>query len=559
VSEVTVFPRRLKIYLTAVLIFIITGYFALVIIEDLGFVDAFYFLIVTVSTVGYGDFAPTTPLSRVIISLLIILSISSIALLSEQIVSRLVSINTQQYLELPREALDYENHIIICGFTNIAENIALMFQTRFFRVIVLDPHAVAVLRARRNGLEAYLAKPQLKANLEQVNISKAMALYLFMDDENSNVLTSLQARSQAGDDLLIYASTEHELSIELGNLIGIDRTYHYERIVAANIRFSLSEIIAFALPNQLLSPRAQFLQILVTKNYEYTQKLDDYYPIGMLDSTLTNFDPIEEISDYKARMENGDLLMVTVLRDQADTALKGLDGVVPAVTTDEKRVDKIIIGGYTDTARHIIHELDDEIIENYHISILTFSKAEAERAVSEGYEVINPRREELEKTLIQVCDKYTLMVNLFERLTDSLLVNTIVNKIEQDVFTVQMAHNRIETDVLIKSGADRVLIPDVLMSRGMLLILMSTRSFMNSMVWSNSHIFEHYVDEDSPLRQKSIKNLKSLGYKPLLYRSKMGNVIEHVDDLVLHEGDNILLMRDHEILMASDQFVDGTH
>jgi len=552
------FPRGLKLYLLFVLIFFIVGYFSLVFLEKMSLVDAFYFLVVTVTTVGFGDITPTTPLSKIIVSVLILTSISSLALVSEQLVGRIVAMNTRQNYDLPEDGLDYIDHIIICGFTKIAENIAQLFQARFFRIVILDPHGVAVKRARDYGLEAYLGKPEMKSVLNQANMTKALALYLFMDDENKNMLTAIGARSLSPE-LLIYASTDHELSIELGNLIGITRTYHYERIVAANISLTVQRILALSLPNQLLSANAEFIQIIVRKDYDYQAKFDRYHLVGLLDKTLTEFIPAGEIDDIEAKMEQDYFLILSLPREVAVNYKSDDIMNAPVINEFGNNVEEVIIGGFNDTAEHIVLEMDPAIRENYECKILVFNKEEADRARDAGFTVIYTQREELLEKIKHVSSHSILFVNLFERLTDSLLVNTVIRDSNLDIFIFQLAFNRIETDVLKKSGADRILIPDLLMSRGMFLIFLSTKKLINSMVWGNTHIFEHYVDSVSPLKGKNIQDLSRFGYTVLLYQTKAGKVIDHLPQKEIEEGSHILLFREHEIMRVSDQFIDSTH
>lgn len=65
--------RRLSIFLFIFICISILGTLGFMHLETLSFTDAFYFNIVTMSTVGYGDIHPTVPASRLLSILLIVL------------------------------------------------------------------------------------------------------------------------------------------------------------------------------------------------------------------------------------------------------------------------------------------------------------------------------------------------------------------------------------------------------------------------------------------------------------------------------------------------------
>lgn len=65
--------RRLQIFLALFLVVTVTGTFGFMALEDLSFADAFYYNIVTMSTVGYGDIHPTKQASRFLAIFLIVM------------------------------------------------------------------------------------------------------------------------------------------------------------------------------------------------------------------------------------------------------------------------------------------------------------------------------------------------------------------------------------------------------------------------------------------------------------------------------------------------------
>jgi hypothetical protein len=63
---------RLKFYLITLLGVMAVGVFGFMLLEQKPFIDALYFMVVTIATVGYGDIHPVTPLGKLFVILLIL-------------------------------------------------------------------------------------------------------------------------------------------------------------------------------------------------------------------------------------------------------------------------------------------------------------------------------------------------------------------------------------------------------------------------------------------------------------------------------------------------------
>jgi voltage-gated potassium channel len=63
---------RMRVYLSILLCVLVVGMIGLMVLERLPPLDAFYFLIVTIATVGYGDIHPVTPAGKILVMLVIL-------------------------------------------------------------------------------------------------------------------------------------------------------------------------------------------------------------------------------------------------------------------------------------------------------------------------------------------------------------------------------------------------------------------------------------------------------------------------------------------------------
>jgi len=61
-------------------------------IEGWSWVDSFYFSVTTASTVGYGDLAPSTPLSKIFTALYIFVGVGVFVLLFSQLAKAMLKI-----------------------------------------------------------------------------------------------------------------------------------------------------------------------------------------------------------------------------------------------------------------------------------------------------------------------------------------------------------------------------------------------------------------------------------------------------------------------------------
>lgn len=173
--------------------------------------DAFYYTLVTASTVGYGDITPKTPAATLFSLTVLVLGVAGFglalsALLGPAIEARFASAlgrMTQTQLE------SLEHHVIVAGYGELTESILEeLASNRPFVVLVKEPAVAESLRER--GLNVLTEDPSDASSLEHAGIDRADAVVAATNDDGQDALAILTARQLQPDIRIVAAATERE-------------------------------------------------------------------------------------------------------------------------------------------------------------------------------------------------------------------------------------------------------------------------------------------------------------------------------------------------------------
>ncbi|MFH1631490.1 MAG: potassium channel family protein [bacterium] len=76
---------RLRGLISIAIVLILFGTIVFIYLEGWSFIDALYFTISTMTTVGFGDLAPTTPISRIVTTIYMLLTVPFLLIAMELI------------------------------------------------------------------------------------------------------------------------------------------------------------------------------------------------------------------------------------------------------------------------------------------------------------------------------------------------------------------------------------------------------------------------------------------------------------------------------------------
>ncbi|KDE58234.1 potassium channel protein [Halostagnicola sp. A56] len=174
--------------------------------------DAFYFTLITSSTVGYGDIGPQTQEAILFTMSVVVLGVASFgiaigALVGPAIqarISKTLGIMTDSQIEL------IDRHVLVLGYGELTEPIVdeLTTSGESFAVVTDDEHAAEWLS--EHEVPVVVADPSDEEPLERANIDGARAILVATDTDADDALAILTARQLAPDTPIVSAATDRE-------------------------------------------------------------------------------------------------------------------------------------------------------------------------------------------------------------------------------------------------------------------------------------------------------------------------------------------------------------
>ncbi|MGZ4978597.1 MAG: NAD-binding protein, partial [Methylobacter sp.] len=174
--------------------------------------EAFYWAIVTVATVGYGDIAPQTVGGRIVAMVLILIGLGILSFL----VSIIVAAFNEEMDEL-RESSTYaelnrfNSFIIICGFGRVGQHIAKQLEKDKQHFVIIDTKEANVLKAKRLGYLVIHEDASKNGVILNAGINNgATAIICTTGDDVINVYITLTSRHLNPDIRIISRANGQE-------------------------------------------------------------------------------------------------------------------------------------------------------------------------------------------------------------------------------------------------------------------------------------------------------------------------------------------------------------
>jgi len=218
--------------------------------------DAVYWSVVTIFTVGYGDFVPVTDEGRTVAMAIIIAGIAVISFATSIVVSAF----TEKLDEIKEDKLiDDVSKIgrfyLICGYGPLAHEVASRLSKNGNRVLIMERDKSRVLEAQKEG---YLALAYDAASLHSYHVLRldlnrqVIAAILLEESDVLNVYTALTIR-ELSKTLHLIAVLEQQENRKKLSLAGINEVVYTQELIGLMSKEISGKPVAFEVIHALQS------------------------------------------------------------------------------------------------------------------------------------------------------------------------------------------------------------------------------------------------------------------------------------------------------------------
>ena len=177
--------------------------------------DAFYWALITISTVGYGDISPVTTEGRVVSMLVIISGIAMISFVTSVIVSSFSEkLDELKENRLVEEINKNEAFMIICGYGQMTRMFLKQYHHEYKkRYIIIDNNKAKVEEAIKEGYRAIHEDATRHDVIAKFNVAYAkITLMALTGSDVANVYIILNAKSLSSKITVITRASDEKIA-----------------------------------------------------------------------------------------------------------------------------------------------------------------------------------------------------------------------------------------------------------------------------------------------------------------------------------------------------------
>ncbi|MFQ6054627.1 MAG: potassium channel family protein [Methanosarcinales archaeon] len=214
-----ILSKRIPRIIMLVIVIIIYGTAGFHFLEGQTWTISFYWTIITMSTVGYGDYSPKTPIGMYFAISVLIFGIGSFAAAIETIIASLVEREHNRLMGLIR--VKKTGHIVVCGWSESTRECVAETDEKDI-IYLIDTDEKVRKEAISRNIHFINGDPTRIEDLKKANIEKAKAVIVDLPTDSETIHCILGIR-KLSEKVRIIAEAERHENIEQIKLAGANQ------------------------------------------------------------------------------------------------------------------------------------------------------------------------------------------------------------------------------------------------------------------------------------------------------------------------------------------------
>ncbi len=215
-----------------------------------GWLDAVYMVVITISTVGYGEISVLSPGQQVLTIVVVVFGISAAVFTLGGFIQMMMEGEIERAFRLGRTTRAIEKltrHVILCGYGRIGQILAHELNSKKQSFVVLDNDPEVLAEAQNAGHLVLLGDATEEQVLLAAGVERAQCLVTALPNDAANVFITLTSRNLNRDLQIIargeYQTTEKKLLQAGANRVVLPAAIGALRMAAMVTRPSTIELM----------------------------------------------------------------------------------------------------------------------------------------------------------------------------------------------------------------------------------------------------------------------------------------------------------------------------
>ncbi len=204
--------------LLALILTLALGVVGYVSIERWSFLDALFMTVTTVTTVGFGEVHPLSPVGQIFTMALIFVGVGVVLYTLTALFGWILAIDwpeQRRRRQMEGALAHLSHHFIVCGYGRVGKSVAEVFRRERVPTVVIDVNQESLATAEADGYLVVHGNAASDAVLRRAGIDRARGLIAAVDSDADNVYVVLSAHVLRPDLLIVARASSDDAITKL--------------------------------------------------------------------------------------------------------------------------------------------------------------------------------------------------------------------------------------------------------------------------------------------------------------------------------------------------------